>query len=177
MSLYKLTFINKHKNTFAFTLVELLVVVAIVAVLALLAFPNITQFIDKAEGVVCTGRLRNLWIVFSTSLNDGNAWPQLPTNITIGSTDEQKWWLTNTSTNMGLTSKDWLCPTISRAQRSSTNTQQIALINYLPTLFDASPASPKKWSRMPWFSEMQAAHGEGILSVRTDGSVCPIQDP
>jgi prepilin-type N-terminal cleavage/methylation domain-containing protein len=177
LSLYKLTFINKQKNKFGFTLVELLVVVAIIAVLAVLAFPNVSQLINKAQGVVCTGRLRNLWIVFSTSLNDGNAWPQLPTNIAIGSTNEQQWWLDYTSNNMGLTARDWTCPTISRYQRSSTNTQKIALINYFPTLFDASPVSPKKWPRMPWFSEMQAAHGEGILSVRTDGSVCPIQDP
>lgn len=161
----------------AFTLVEVLVVIFIIGILAVIVFPNISALQAKAEGVVCTGRLRNLWIAFSAPMNEGNAWPQLPTNITIGSVDEQKWWLEYSSNSLGLTPHDWTCPTIARYQRTATNGHQPALIDYLPTLFDANPMSPKNWPRMPWFTEIQAAHGEGMLSVRADGSVCPIQDP
>ena len=156
-----------------------MVVIAIVAVLCILAIPNFSTFQTKAEGVVCMGRLRNLWTAFSTQLNDENGWPQLPTNIVVGSTEEQQWWLDTTSNSMGLTTKDWNCPTIARMsanQGSSTNIQ-IYLISYLPTLFDAKPLTPRMWPRMPWFTEAVGVHGNGNLTVRADGTVCPIQDP
>ena len=126
--------------------------------------------------MVCNAKLRTLWTVFSVQLNDGNGWPQLPTNITVGSTEEQQWWLSTTSNSMNLSAKDWNCPTIARMAASSTNSQQAYMISYLPTLFDARPMTPNKWPRMPWFTEVIGAHGSGNLSVRADGSVCPVQD-
>jgi hypothetical protein len=155
----------------------MLVVILLIGILAVIGFPNIQALQAKAEGVVCTARLRSLWMAFSTTLHDGNGWPQLPSAILIGSTDEQQWWLNYSSNNLGLTARDWNCPTIARAMLSSTNTNQVTLISYLPTLFDAKPLTPTKWARMPWFTEIQSVHGAGNLSVRTDGSVCPIQDP
>lgn len=160
-----------------FTLLELVVVVAIILVLIALLMPNFSALRSKAEGVVCMGKLRTLWVAFSTPVGDGSGWPQLPNGIKIGSTVEQQWWLDYSSNNLGLKVVNWSCPTISRIQRSSTNAQAIALISYFPTLFDANPMSPNRWSRMPWFTESQGAHGAGILSVRADGTVCPIQDP
>ena len=68
-------------------------------------------------------------------------------------------------------------PIITRAAATSTNNLKGALISYLPTLFDAKPMTPSKWPRMPWFTEAVGVHGQGNLSVRADGSVCPIQDP
>jgi prepilin-type N-terminal cleavage/methylation domain-containing protein len=159
-----------------FTLVELLVVIAIIAILIGLLLPNISNLTSKAQEVVCNARLRNLWTAFSTYLNDGNAWPQLPDGITIGSTEEQQWWLTTTSNSMSLTTKDWNCPTIARMAGSVTNSRQTCLISYLPTLFDARPMTPSRWPRMPWFTEVIGPHGRGNLSVRADGSVSPIQD-
>jgi prepilin-type N-terminal cleavage/methylation domain-containing protein len=165
------------RNSAAYTLIEVLVVVVIIGILSAIAFPNISELQAKAEGVVCTGRLRNLWLVFSAQLNDGSTWPQLPANIKVGSVEEQRWWLQTSSNGMGLTQRDWTCPTISRYQHSGTNGQGVSLIDYLPTLFDANPMSPRNWPRVPWFTEMQSVHGEGMLSVRSDGSICPIQDP
>jgi len=160
-----------------FSLVELLVVILIIGVLAAMIFPNFTGLRVRAEGVVCMGHLRGLWLAFSPTLNDGDGWPQLPSEIQIGTKEEQQWWLTYSSNNLGLSARDWQCPTIVRAQQASTNPNQISLISYYPTLFDAKPMSPKNWPRMPWFTESMGGHGSGILSVRSDGSVCPIQDP
>lgn len=160
-----------------FTLLELLVVVAIISVLMALLIPNFSSLRAKAEGVVCMGKLRTLWISFSAPVSDGSGWPQLPDSIQIGSTAEQQWWLDYSSNNLGLHASDWICPTISRIEHSNTNTQVATLISYYPTLFDAKPLTPKNWPRMPWFTEVLGVHGEGILSVRADGSVCPVQDP
>lgn len=152
-------------------------VVAIIIILVALLLPNIGMIQCKAEGVVCSSRLRNLWTAFASQLNDGTGWPQVPPGTQIGSEAEQRWWLETTSNSMGLTKKDWTCPTVARIAGKMTNSQQVYLISYLPTLFDAKPTSPSKWPRMPWFTEAVGSHGNGNLSVRADGSVCPIQDP
>ena len=168
----------KSPGSSAFTIIESVVVVLMLGILAVLITPNFTAVQRKAEGVVCSSRLRNLWTTFSANLSDGNAWPQLPTNIVVGSEAEQQWWLNYSSNNgLGLTTTAWQCPTIARMQHSATNTQQIALISYYPTLFDAKPMTPRNWPRMPWFVEIGNVHGAGALSVRSDGSVCPVQDP
>lgn len=160
-----------------FTLLELIVVIAIMAILVSLFLPNIGSLVNRAEKVVCTAKLKNLWSAFSARVDDGNGWPQLPSDVKIGSLAEQQWWITYSSNNMGLTAKDWKCPSISRALKKSTNaSQQTFLINYLPTIFDARPITPKKWNRMPWFTEISDIHGGGNLSIRADGSVCPGAD-
>ena len=161
----------------AFTLLELVVVVGILLVLILLIFPHGEAIVKQADRVVCTAKLRHLWMTFSTHLEDGRGWPQLPSSIPIGTTAEQEWWLSSTSNSMGLTSKDWRCPSLNRSLRRATNSQsQPYLISYLPSLFDDKPSTPRKWLRMPWFTEVAGSHGGVGLSVRADGSVSPSTD-
>ena len=159
-----------------FALVELLVVVGIIGILIALVLPNTSTIIDRAQAVICNARLRNLWVAFSNHLTDGNGWPQVPSDVPIGSMAEQQWWLTTTSNTMGLTSKNWTCPTIERMGSRLTNTGQTNLISYLPTLFDARPGTPKNWNQMPWFTEVYSVHGKGNLSIRADGTVSPLQE-
>ena len=161
----------------AFTILELLVVFAILAILAGLILPNFESILNRAQSVVCTGRLRNLWTAFSIQLNDGKGWPQIPAGTEIGSISEQQWWLDTTSNSMGLTRMDWNCPTILRMAGSASNTQSTYLISYLPTLFDSNPITPARWPQMPWFTESIGFHGSGNLSVRADGSVSPMTTP
>ena len=157
-----------------FTLVELIVVVAIILIIAALAFPNYNSILNRADQIVCTSKLRTLWTDFSSRLNDGQGWPQLPDDVQMGTTAEQQWWISSTSNTMGLTLNDWRCPSYFRALQNATNSsQQPYLISYLPTLFDSNPLTPKKWGRMPWFTEIAGSHGGVGLSIRADGSVCP----
>ena len=161
-----------------FTLVEVMVVAAILMIFAAMLFPNVEANLSRADRVICTGRLRTLWTVFSARLNDGQGWPQLPSDIRMGTTAEQQWWISSSSNSMGLTLKDWRCPSFSRALKNSSNSsQEPYLISYLPTLFDDRPATPRRWGRMPWFTEVAGSHGGVSLSVRADGSVCPSTDP
>jgi prepilin-type N-terminal cleavage/methylation domain-containing protein len=155
-----------------FTLLELLVVVAIIAVLAVLVVPNAGSLLNRAQAPVCSARLLNLWTVFSNHLQDGQPWPQLPTNITVGSIEEQQWWLDQGSNSLGLTVRDWNCPTISRMISGSTNqAARTHLISYLPMLFDATPSTPTRWPSMPWFTEIANVHGKGAQMIRGDGAV------
>ena len=162
------------------TLIEVIVVVGIIAVLASLILPNANSLINRAQGPLCTSKLVNLWTVFSSNLNDGNAWPQIPTNSTnpiqIGSLEEEEWWLSCCSTNgMGLKTNDWNCPTITRLLRNATNGVQPHLITYLPTLFDANLSTPSKSASMPWFVEIANVHGNGAKMIRADGAVVEAQ--
>jgi prepilin-type N-terminal cleavage/methylation domain-containing protein len=168
--------VSSSRSSWAFTLVELMVVIAIVSILTALFIPNISSIVKRAEKVVCSGKLKNLWTVFSVRVADGSGWPQLPSDVSIGSLAEQQWWITS-SASMGLTTNDWKCPSITRAmQRSENAQQQPFLINYLPTIFDPRSTTPGKWGRMPWFTEISDIHGGGNLSVRADGSVCPASE-
>jgi prepilin-type N-terminal cleavage/methylation domain-containing protein len=157
----------------AFTLTEVLVVVGIFGFLIALLIPNATSILNRAQGVVCSERLKNLYVVFHDHVViDHESWPQLPTNVKVGSTEEQQWWLTTGSNVLSLTERDWNCPTISRMIRNSSNTvAQAHLISYLPMLFDGSPATPVKWPWMPWFTEIANVHGHGAQMILGDGHV------
>jgi len=93
--------------------------------------------------------------------------------VKIGSIEEQQFWLDYSSNSLGVPAKIWHCPTIDRSVRSTTKAQA-PLIHYLPTLFDARPGTPNKWTSMPWFTEIGNVHGQGNLSVTAGGSVQPL---
>src|SRR4051812_243511 len=63
----------------AFTLVELLLVMSIVSLLALIAFPAYGFLRKKAAGAVCISNLRTIGTSLNLYLTDHNAvWPQAP---------------------------------------------------------------------------------------------------
>lgn len=161
----------------AFTLTEVLVVVGIFGFLIALLLPNATSILNRVQGIQCNERLKNLWMVFHNQLVvDGESWPQLPTNVQVGSVEEQQWWLTRGSNALGLTAKDWNCPTIARMLRNSSNSvAQAHLISYLPMLFDNNPATPMRWPWMPWFVEIANVHGNGAKMIRAYGAVVEAQ--
>jgi prepilin-type N-terminal cleavage/methylation domain-containing protein len=153
-----------------FTLLELLAVLAIIGALALLAVPVFETVRSQAERIVCINNLRNLHAAFS-SYSDGS-WPQVPEGTELGSVAEQKWWLEKSEKDLGLSKKNWQCPTIRRLFAKEPEKDR-PLIHYLPTTFTAEPNKANQWPEMPWFVEIGDAHGQGNLLVRQNGTVEP----
>jgi prepilin-type N-terminal cleavage/methylation domain-containing protein len=163
----------------AFTLVEILAVLGILAVLVTLLIPVVSHHIEKSEGTVCAGKLRNLYIAMASSIADENRWPTLPAGIAPNSLQEQKWWLEYSSNNMGLSAKDWQCPTLNRNQLMNPNAQQRNLISYWPAPLDGMMLTEinDTYKDIPWFMENEpAAHGNLTLCVLSDGSVTRFED-
>ena len=73
----------------AFTLMELLVVVAIIAILAALLMPVISRSKVRAHQIVCIGNLHQLGIALQTFVADNHAYPSI-----IGPTNSENpgWW-------------------------------------------------------------------------------------
>jgi prepilin-type processing-associated H-X9-DG protein/prepilin-type N-terminal cleavage/methylation domain-containing protein len=66
---------QRRKNNFAFTLAELLVVIAVVGILAALLLPAISQSKRKAQRMQCANNLRQLGIGLQVILTDDHGYP------------------------------------------------------------------------------------------------------
>jgi prepilin-type N-terminal cleavage/methylation domain-containing protein len=154
----------------AFTLLEVLAVVAILGVLLTLSFPAFEKVRPAAERAICMNNLKNLRVAFSDYAIEG--WPQIPEGIKLGSMAEQRWWLDKTAKDLGLSKSSWQCPTI-RRQFAQEPEKDRPLIHYLPTPFSKEPNRANKSAQMPWFIEIGDAHGQGNLLVRQNGTVEP----
>lgn len=152
----------------AYTIIEILAVVAIMGVLLALCLPAFEKIRPMAERAECMNNLRNLRSAFSGYATEG--WPQIPKDIPLGSMAEQQWWLEKTGKDLGLTKKNWQCPTIRRLFSGAPEKDR-PLIHYLPTPFSGEPDRANKTAQMPWFIEIGNAHGEGNLLVRQNGTV------
>lgn len=74
---------NRHGPDGAFTLVELLVVIAVIAILAALLLPALSAAEKKAQGIQCLGNLRQIMLGMKMYTSEGNGlYPiNLPQNL------------------------------------------------------------------------------------------------
>ena len=152
-----------------FTLLEMLAAICIVLILVATVYPSLEQVTPRAEKVACINNLKNLHALFAATYAV-EGWPQVPSGIPLGSIAEQKWWLDMTKKELGLSEKNWECPTLSRRFRSEKASDR-PLIHYLPTPFSKQPNRANQWPQMPWFIEISDAHGVGNLIIRQNGAV------
>jgi len=159
-----------------FTLLEVTVTVAIIAILAALIFTGGKGYFERAESVVCMNNMRNLIPALGAYVQDKGQWPQEPAAISNASDDEahEDWWITEL-VPYGLTEKSWQCPTIRRLV-SSKSPDGRPRLHYSPTMFDANPQTPYKWAKQPWFVEIGNMHGRGAYICFPDGSIKTIND-
>lgn len=160
---------GKKLSCAAFTLIELLTVICIIAILATLTFPTLQQLRDRSEGILCTGHLQSLHVSFCAYIQDQGHWPQVSTGLDKDASAEQ--WISELK-NYGAPKEVWRCPTFER--RYAVDPKQFSdnpRIHYIPTQFDANRMTPFKWPTMPWLIEMGDFHGGGNLIIFPDGSI------
>ena len=157
-----------------FTLIELVIVIAMLGMLTALVFPALTPMRDRAERVVCIGNLRSLYVSLNTYLIDNKHWPQVPDDI--DQTQLPKFWVQALS-NYGATEKVWTCPSLKRRYTEKPeNFLEYPEIHYMPGEFDANPLTPHKWPAMPWAMEIGSMHGDGNMIIRADGGLRNLND-
>jgi prepilin-type N-terminal cleavage/methylation domain-containing protein len=154
----------------AFTLTELMVVIAIIAILALCVMRAVGSATDRANVVRCVANLRNLHIALNNDVIDQGQWPQCP--YEAGADGYDDWWIKELG-KYNISQASWQCPTLMRSDREGKPDDKIRRmkIHYVPTAFDDNPATPRKWARQPWLIEVADAHGEGNLMVFPDGAI------
>ena len=99
----------------AFTLIELIVVIAIIALLASLLLPVTGSILEKARSTECASNLRQVGIAVNTWANDhDNYFPRIETDpkgeINVYGPDEQAKGLLETLKPYGLSDKFVQCP-------------------------------------------------------------------
>jgi prepilin-type N-terminal cleavage/methylation domain-containing protein len=156
-----------------FTLVELIVVIAIIGILATLTAPEIGTLRDKAIKVVCVGHLRSLHCSLGAYLNDNEQWPQCPEELS--DSDDEQFWIDSLK-DYGGTESVWKCPSLTRRLERDKTTRDEHKIDYTPTPFDDNPLTPRKYASGWWLVEISAAHGGSNLLIRADGAVQTVSD-
>jgi len=152
----------------AFTVLEVVIILLIVAILVALLVPNYSRIVASAQQVMCASQMRSIRLALDHYLEDHRTvWPQGP------APQEPGWsafWLA-TLAPYGITGKTWQCPVI-RGWETVAGEEEYNL-HYVPTTFDPTPNIAHRWSQMPWLIEIADAHGKGPLVAFPDGAIKP----
>jgi type II secretory pathway pseudopilin PulG len=161
----------------AFTVLEALVVIVIIAILATLLIPVVSSARARAQRVKCTANLHTLYVAANLFVQQNNSWPQIKWSGVADESvsDYANAWI-SVLEPFGVTRKSWICPTIQGLLKDPDYTRpENARIDYMPMPFDDKPTTSHQWPRQPWFIESGDVHGNGNLIVFTDGSISDLQ--
>lgn len=164
--------LDHSRPSSAFTVLELLAVVALVGILVVLATANYPALIARAQEARCMANLRTIHLGLTQYLNDHDSvWPQGPSPE-----DETVWsrfWL-DTLARYDVTEKVWQCPSLrSMLLAGGMPEQERPRLHYIPTMFSAAKGIAYRWPTQPWLIERGDAHGKGALICFPDGSIKP----
>ncbi len=155
----------------AFTLLELLIVLAIIGILATLLLPVYGRMRERAQKVQCMANLRSLYLATDLYVQRNGSWPQIFLKNYRTAEDYANAWIAALEP-FSAERKTWICPTIQELLNNPDYIQPAhARIDYISTGFDDKPTSPHQWPRQPWFVETGNVHGNGNLLIFTDGSI------
>jgi prepilin-type N-terminal cleavage/methylation domain-containing protein len=163
-------FMKRNSFTYfsrAFTLIELMISITIVAILVGIVFYGSGEWIKRARAAKCTANLKSLHLGFDLYTREhNNVWPQLDLN----SSQHNKFWF-NTLEPYQVTKETWLCPVHAAELKMLPKEEQEEYpSSYSPTAFDDTPNVPYHWLQ-PWVIESGDFHGQGALMIMPDGSV------
>ncbi len=162
----------------AFTLLELLTVIFIVAILVVIALPLIEKIRQRAQVVGCSTNLKNLYVGTNGYIQDHNVWPQIPAPDARQGHDDAyvTAWMAALQP-YGITPVTWVCPELHYLRgRPDLSIPTNRSVDYLAATFDAKPRKPYEYSNMPWFVETTNAHGGGQLIIFSNGSVMGMKE-
>ena len=159
----------------AFTLLELITVMLVVAILGVMLLPVYASIENRAARVNCMGNLRSLHVAVNLYLQDKKSWPQIK-NAGVSRTDVATAWIARLQP-YGLDQINWICPSIQQLMGNPDLSDSAnARIDYTATPFDTNPQTPFRWAKQPWFVENANMHGNGNLMVFPDGHVQALND-
>lgn len=152
----------------AFTLLELLIVIGVIAILIGLTLPVVSGIQERARRVQCTANLKTLAVGANLYLQQNGSWPQINPD---DETENAKLWIAALEP-FSVPRKSWICPSNQQLLQNPDYTQPgNERIDYIATNFDDKPTSPHQWPRQPWFVETGDVHGNGNLIIFADGSI------
>jgi prepilin-type N-terminal cleavage/methylation domain-containing protein len=156
----------------AFTLIELIVVLTVIAVLVGIAIPVVSGMRARAQRIQCSANLRSLYVAAESYLQQSGSWPQISEEDS--DTSEQNYaatWIAALK-QFGPSEKTWVCPTVQELmQNPDLSKPENMRTDYIAMPFDDKPMTPHQWPRQPWFVEAGDVHHHGNLIVFTDGSI------
>lgn len=150
-------------------------VLVIMGILAVLIIPVYAQYQEKARRVVCTARLKSLYVATTGFLgtNEGK-WPRIKPTMGDDAVFAQQWY--DVLSHHGLGWEDLVCPSMQRKLGNpNVSDPKLHRMDYVSTFFDDLPGTATKWPHMPWFLERQDTHG-GQLVILANGSVVDIRE-
>jgi type II secretory pathway pseudopilin PulG len=158
----------KARDRAAFTLIELLIIIGIIAVVVGLTFPALSALRSRAQRIQCSANLRTIYLATELYVQQNGSWPQ------IGTDDEDDFgngWIAALKP-FGVSENTWICPTNqNQLGNPDISDPQNIRVDYVATPFDDKPTTPHEWPTQPWFAETGNVHGHGNLIVFTDGSI------
>ena len=165
----------RHARSAGVTLLELLTVMVVIAILAAMLLPAISNMASRMDRAKCTMNLRGLHVAAEFYLQDHKQWPQIdPSLASDHESDEYaKLWMA-ALVPYKLSKESWHCPTVQKILQGDQPTDPKTpkeRIDYYPTPFDSKEITPHLWAEQPWFIERGAVHGAGNLMIFPDGSV------
>lgn len=169
-----------------FTLLELMLVIALVAVLALLTWKGYGRYLPKAEAAVCTKKMVNFGVALQNYVSDKQTWPQEDVlNDPSGNPPDEDvlwdWWYKQMK-EYGIGHDDWYCPTDLRAmekekqadkasgEEEDESNSELKNPSYIPSKFDYGFYKPFDSTYQPWLVE-RTGHADGMNKLMPDGTV------
>jgi len=160
----------------AFTLIEVLVVVAILGLLSALAFTSYGPLLARAESVKSMANLRSLHTSLSGYIQDKAMWPQEPEPLWLSGDSDglEDWWIEELKP-YGAPPEIWRSPAIYRVHQKR-DPKSRPRMHYTPSRFDRLALSPYRYATQPWLMEIGDMDGRGGLILFPDGSIRVISD-
>ncbi|HWB01860.1 MAG TPA: prepilin-type N-terminal cleavage/methylation domain-containing protein [Verrucomicrobiales bacterium] len=170
-----------------FTLLELMLVIALVAVLVLMTWNGYAVYVKKADSVACMTKLRNLGVGLANYVSDKQTWPQEDVlndaqGKPPGADKLWDWWYQQMK-EYGIGKEDWFCPAELRKRPMSEKDKEaeededesgfkpaIKEPTYIPMKFAYGEHKPFEYM-MPWVTERADWHGTGMNKLMWDGTI------